>query len=67
MSGFSFGGFDLSNLSTIGDTIQKFKEDVENTIDASFKDDEEESGEEGKATDGTVLAKSPAHCLIIEL
>jgi hypothetical protein len=53
MSGFSFGGFDLSNLSTIGDTIQKFKEDVENTIDASFKDDEEETGDERNDTDGT--------------
>ncbi len=50
MSGFGFGGFDISNLtnvSNIGETLQKIREDVENTIDASFKDDVEEGQGQG--------------------
>ena len=55
MSGFGFGGFDLSNignLSAIGDRLQKFKEDVESTIEASLRTDdvdvEEEQDKQGK-------------------
>ena len=47
MSGFGFGGFDLSNLGNlneIGDRLQKFREDVESTIDASLRTEEEEEG-----------------------
>lgn len=43
MSGFNFGGFDLAaglgSLSDIGDKLQKFKQDVENSIDASIRAD----------------------------
>jgi hypothetical protein len=53
MSGFgfrNFGGFDLSaglsSLSDIGEKLQKFKEDVETTIEASMRDETVESGEE---------------------
>jgi hypothetical protein len=48
MSGFGFGGFDLSNLGNlneIGDRLQKFREDVENTIDASLRKEEDEEQE----------------------
>lgn len=54
MSGFNFGGFDLTSgfnsLSDIGDKLQKLKEDVESTIDASFANAEQESSavEEGE-------------------
>ncbi|WPT12933.1 Golgin candidate 5 [Picochlorum sp. SENEW3] len=50
MSGFGFGGFDISNItnvSNIGETLQKIREDVENTIDASFQDDVEEGHDQG--------------------
>lgn len=43
MSGFGFGGFDitagLSGLTDLGEKLQKFKEEVENSIDASIKQD----------------------------
>jgi chromosome segregation ATPase len=43
MSGFKFGGFDLAagldSLSDIGGKLQKFKEEVENSIDASIRAD----------------------------
>ena len=43
MSGFNFGGFDLTSgfgsLSDIGDKLQKLKEDVESSIDASLQAD----------------------------
>lgn len=48
MSGFGFGGFDFSNISEnfgdIGDRLQKLKEDVEQTIDASLKEESPEGG-----------------------
>jgi hypothetical protein len=47
MSGFNFGGFGLASgfnsLSDIGDKLQKLKEDVESTIDASFAQADQES------------------------
>ena len=54
MSGFGFGGFDLASglgsFSDIGDKLQKLKEDVESTIDATLRPDhnpdEDEAGEE---------------------
>ena len=52
MSGFGFGGFDLSNLGNlneIGGRLQKFREDVENTIDASLRTEEEEQEGVGEA------------------
>ena len=54
MSGFNFGGFDLTSgfnsLSDIGDKLQKLKEDVESTIDASFSaaDQESKAAQEGE-------------------
>lgn len=40
MSGFGFGGFDFTNISDnfgdIGDRLQKLREEVEQTIDASL-------------------------------
>jgi hypothetical protein len=59
MSGFNFGGFDLTSgfnsLSDIGDKLQKLKEDVESTIDASFANAEQESSaaQEGQQTGAT--------------
>lgn len=60
MSGFGFGGFDISNITNvtnIGETLQKIREDVENTIDASFKDDVEEGqGQGNDDAEGTYSA-----------
>ena len=46
MSGWNFGDFELpsglsslTNLTDIGDKLQKLKEDVESSIDASLKAD----------------------------
>ena len=43
MSGFNFGGFDLSSglssLTDIGDKLQKLKDDVESTIEEQLKAD----------------------------
>lgn len=64
MSGFNFGGFDLTSgfnsLSDIGDKLQKLKEDVESTIDASFANAEQESsaveeGENAGSAEGVCL------------
>jgi len=66
MSGFNFGGFDLASglnsFSDIGDKLQKIKEDVESTIDASFANAEQESsaaqdGENAVAAEGMFLDK----------
>lgn len=53
MSGFGFGGFDFSNISEnfgdIGDRLQKLREDVEQTIDASLnveEPNEEDTGQD---------------------
>lgn len=57
MSGFGFGGFDFSNISDnlgdIGDRLQKLREDVEQTIDASLN--AEESPEGGVEEDESTL------------
>jgi hypothetical protein len=67
MSGFNFGGFDLASglnsFSDIGDKLQKLKEDVESTIDASFANAEQESsaaqeGENAGAAEGMFLNKN---------
>lgn len=52
MSGFGFGGFDFSNISEnfgdIGDRLQKLREDVEQTIDASLNVEESNEGDTGQ-------------------
>ena len=57
MSGFGFGGFDFSNISEnfgdIGDRLQKLREDVEQTIDASLN--VEEPNEEDTGQDESML------------
>lgn len=55
MSGFGFGGFDLTSgfgaLSDIGDKLQKLKDDVESSIDASLRADRfTTSGQEDQGT-----------------
>lgn len=54
MSGFGFGGFDFSNISEnfgdIGDRLQKLRADVEQTIDASLKEESPGGIEEGEST-----------------
>lgn len=39
MSGWGFGGFDLSAINEIGTKLQQFKDDVESSIDASIRGD----------------------------
>jgi len=61
MAGFGFGGFDLANLSDIGNRLQKLKEDVEQTIDASLRDEEDEGGtppdDTTESQDGTMSSQ----------
>lgn len=57
MSGFNFGGFDLTSgfesLTEIGDKLQKLKEDVESTIDASLRGDQDQQDEQtGSRSEG---------------
>lgn len=68
MSGFGFGGFDFSNISEnfgdIGDRLQKLREDVEQTIDASLNA-EELPDEEAQQDDEGVFFLSPDTCVYV--
>ena len=55
---FNFGGFDLSslgNLTDIGDTLQKLKEDVEQTFENLVEQNGEDNSESSPKEQGNIV------------
>lgn len=47
MSGWGIGGFDLSAINEIGSKLQQFKDEVEQSIEASILGEQEPSSTDG--------------------